>query len=361
MHVSPGEVAPVSQKASEPSEAFYIPSLDGIRAISFSIVFIAHAWLLQSGAFGVSVFFFLSGFLITTLLRRENDKFSRISIGNFYLRRVLRIFPPLYLTIATIAALVALRLIPGRLEFAPFLAASTFAANYYDIYRGFAILGLSPLWSLAVEEHFYLFFPFLFLILNRFALSYRKQALILGAICMVVLAWRVYLVLHYPSISQNRIMYGTDTRIDTILFGCILALAANPSLDRKLRFPRYVTLGAVLLLACTLGFRNDFFRLTVRYTLQGIAFIPLFVFAIQRAGDWTRFLNDKRVRFFGTLSYTLYLIHLAVLSLTASIPSRIVGAGVALAVSVLYAWAMNFGIERPLARVRRSLDKGRAA
>lgn len=361
MTLAPREGAPASQGAAKPSESFYIPSLDGIRAISFSIVFIAHAWTLQSGAFGVSVFFFLSGFLITTLLRRENDKFSSISLGNFYIRRVLRIFPPLYLTIAVIVAMVVLRLIPGPLEFAPVLAASTFAANYYDIYRGFAILGLSPLWSLAVEEHFYLVFPFLFLLFNRAALSYRKQALILGGICLAVLAWRLYLVLHYPSISQNRIMYGTDTRIDTILFGCILALAFNPALDRRLRFPWYVTVGAVLLLASTWVFRNEVFRLTLRYTAQGIAFIPLFVFAIQRAGDFTRFLNYKWVRFFGTLSYTLYLIHLAVLGVTASLPSRIGGAAVALGVSVLYAWGVNFAIERPLARVRRNMDKGRVA
>src|SRR5476651_192054 len=82
--------------------AFRIPSLDGVRTLSFSIVFIAHAGAGDRipGGFGVCVFFFLSGFLIISLLRRELEETGAISLKNFYLRRVARIFPPMYIVLA---------------------------------------------------------------------------------------------------------------------------------------------------------------------------------------------------------------------------------------------------------------------
>src|SRR6185437_16099343 len=90
------------REAVAPPESLYIPSLDGIRALSFFLVFFSHAGLgdLVPGGFGVSVFFLLSGFLITTLLRLEFARNKRISLSHFYLRRVLRILPPLYVTLA---------------------------------------------------------------------------------------------------------------------------------------------------------------------------------------------------------------------------------------------------------------------
>src|SRR5207244_9669139 len=95
-------VAGAVRAADRPKEgAFHIPSLDGIRAISFFTVFLAHAGLagIVPGYFGLSIFFFLSGFLITTLLRMEYDQTGKVSLKQFYLRRVLRIFPPFYLVL----------------------------------------------------------------------------------------------------------------------------------------------------------------------------------------------------------------------------------------------------------------------
>ena len=80
------------------SAKFYIPSLDGIRAIAFLIVFISHAGLgkIVPGGFGVTIFFFLSGYLITTQLRREHERSHKIDFKKFYMRRILRIWPPFY-------------------------------------------------------------------------------------------------------------------------------------------------------------------------------------------------------------------------------------------------------------------------
>src|SRR5689334_10066848 len=89
------------QVAASKTDGFYIPSLDGIRAAAVGLVFLAHAGLNERvpGNFGVTVFFFLSGFLITTLLRMEFDKTGRISLKAFYPRRTLRILPPMYLVL----------------------------------------------------------------------------------------------------------------------------------------------------------------------------------------------------------------------------------------------------------------------
>src|SRR5438132_14220471 len=87
--------------ANKQSSSFYLPSLDGIRAAAVILVFVAHAGLKERipGNFGVTVFFFLSGYLITTLLRIEHERTGGISLKMFYLRRTLRIFPPFYLVL----------------------------------------------------------------------------------------------------------------------------------------------------------------------------------------------------------------------------------------------------------------------
>jgi len=117
---SPAAAAPVlaSQRSDERplSEVpLHIPSLDGIRAVSFMIVFLSHAGLerLVPGGFGVTVFFFLSGYLITTLLRMEAERTGSIDLRGFYLRRVFRIFPPFYLFLALFAVLHIVHVSPG--------------------------------------------------------------------------------------------------------------------------------------------------------------------------------------------------------------------------------------------------------
>src|SRR5258708_23783464 len=97
-------------------KSLYIPSLDGIRAVSFMLVFLAHAGLEDKipGGLGVTIFFFLSGYLITTLLRTEADQSGRISIRDFYLRRGLRLFPPLFAPIPPVLLLHLSNQLSGR-------------------------------------------------------------------------------------------------------------------------------------------------------------------------------------------------------------------------------------------------------
>src|SRR5262249_39885440 len=122
-------------------ESLYIPSLDGIRACSVMVVFAAHAGLrgLIPGDFGVTVFFFLSGHVITTLLRMEHEQTGVISFRSFYLRRVLRIFPPFYLVLVVATLLTAVKVLtaPGlHLRPDALAAQALYMTNYYVIQNG---------------------------------------------------------------------------------------------------------------------------------------------------------------------------------------------------------------------------------
>jgi peptidoglycan/LPS O-acetylase OafA/YrhL len=351
---------------------FQIPSLDGLRAVAFLIVFVAHAGLEKyvPGYFGLTVFFFLSGYLITTLLRIEYDHWGGISLRQFYLRRILRIFPPFYLVLGIASALTMLGLLEGSVHDGAVLAQVCHLSNYYVIRHGWwdgRAPGTWVYWSLAVEEHFYLAFPLLYLLLRRFAPSGRGQAAILAGLCLAFLAWRCFLVfaLHAP---KDRLYVASDTRGDSILFGCILAVWGNPALETNCISERmlkglWLPLALAALLA-SFALRGLRFEQTFRYTIQGIALFPVFIAAIRYPG-WGPFqlLNLRPVAFLGVLSYSLYLMHTTVLyGLHQWTPwSRGAKGPLALGMSILLAWLIYRFVEKPCARLRKRLSGGAAA
>jgi peptidoglycan/LPS O-acetylase OafA/YrhL len=355
------------------SGPLHIASLDGIRAVAFFVVFIAHAGVIGGpgfpGHFGLSLFFFLSGYLITTLMRVEYDRSQDVHLGHFYLRRVLRIFPPFYLVLWVTAALIAAGYFVGEVDAFPVLMQSLHLSNYHLIINGHAgyPLGTFAYWSLAVEEHFYLGFPLLYLTMRRRGLTARQQALVLGGICAAVLAWRAVLVVLLDA-SVNRTYLATDTRIDSILFGCILAVCGNPAFEAnrlaKVSVARVLCPIAAVALLVAFVVPGNLFRETVRYTIEGLAIYPLFIAAVAYPG-WGlfRILNLGPVRFLGALSYSLYLMHeIAIYNLYDRFPvPRVVEAALALGVSLAASIAIYLLIERPIAQLRRRLShQGRA-
>jgi len=209
-----------------------IPSLDGIRAISVSIVVVGHSGLqaLVPGGLGVTIFFFLSGYLISTLLLTEHARTGGINIANFYARRVFRLMPPLIVSLAVAYGLTYSGLLAGGITAKGLAAQLLYFANYYGLFfdPGNTIPdGTGILWSLAVEEHFYIVYPLLMALLLGSALRPRTIGTLLGIACLVVLAWRIHLV-HSPDFVSDRTYYASDTRIDSIIYGCILAVVMNP-------------------------------------------------------------------------------------------------------------------------------------
>ena len=348
------------------SGAFDVPGLDGLRAVSVLLVFFSHADPTSRnslGNFGVTVFFFLSGYLITTLLRLEGERTGRISLGNFYLRRALRILPPMYAVLAAAIILTLAGVLPGTISAGGVAIQAIHFTNYFVIVAGWSevVTGTAAFWSLAVEEHFYLLFPFGYILLRRYAADAARQAAVILTLCAAVLVWRLVLFLNLGA-TADRIYAGTDTRIDAILFGCFLAVFANPALSPTRIGPawwkRLLIPVAVMGILASFLIRQPWFQETFRYSLQSLALYPIFVVAIRDPG-WLpiRFLTFPVMRTIGNLSYVLYLVHGAIIDATrAHVTAHpVIQAALALVVSFAVAMAIHLLIERPSAGLRHKL------
>jgi len=293
-----------------------IPSLDGIRALAVLLVLISHAGLghVIPGGFGVTIFFFLSGYLITTLLMQEYIKNLKINFKYFFIRRFFRLSPPLFITIIISSILVYFGFLGGGVSFKGLFAQIFYLANYQAIFKWSGAIpdGTGIFWSLAVEEHFYLIFPFLFYSIFK-SHNNKHIVIMLLSICLVLLIWRCILVFYFD-VGPYRTYYATDTRIDSILYGCILAVGYNPILhknDSKMSVTSYVVLFlSVSVILATFLYREPFFRETIRYTLQGIFLGPLFYLSIKHHKHlFFCLLNTSLFIKIGQYSYFIYLIH----------------------------------------------------
>lgn len=340
----------------------YIPSLDGLRAVSILLVFASHVQLshLIPGGFGVTVFFFLSGFLITTLLIREYDSYGKISVGHFYLRRVLRLGPPIAATLGACILAVWLGWAQGQLDLSVILSQVFFYFNYH--YLAYptqnSVDGLGVLWSLSVEEHFYIFYPAFFIALTRGWIGLRG---IVGVLVAVML-WRA---LRFYGLGHNeeQIYVSTDTRIDSMLFGCLLALMQARDLLRK--WPEgwrayLVVVAGLAVLMLTFLIRDPAFRSVIRYSLQGLALMPLFHYAVTHPQMLLfKPLNWSALRLIGKYSYTLYLIHFVVIKAMEyngfDPGNPLVFVPLAGAISLGFAAAVYRFVEQPLMPLRKRL------
>jgi len=333
------------------------------------VVFLAHAGLEDRvpGGFGVTVFFYLSGFLITTLMRQEDAKHGTVSLRGFYLRRVFRILPPFYTTLGLAALLCLVGFVPGELQGRPMAALALHYGNYWFAFHGSdgVPAGTGVYWSLAVEEHFYLLFPLLFLVTRRLGMDGRRQGLLFLSLCLAIVAWRSWLVLGV-GVVEDRTYLASDTRFDSILFGCTLAVAMNPMIDRPVGsealWKRILVPAGVAILLFSFLYRAPWFRESIRYTLQGIGLTPIFVTAM-RWPEWTpmRILNQRQVAFVGVLSYSLYLVHqIVIYTIWARLPGlpRVAQGALALVLSLAYALVSYRYVEKPFASLRKRFRVG---
>ena len=346
-----------------------IPGLDGVRALAVSIVFLAHAGLehVVPGGLGVTIFFVLSGYLITTLMLQEMQRSGSLDLGAFYLRRLLRLMPPLILVVAATALASRAGWIDGSYSPAGLLSVLFYWGNYFVITHDFNGLpaGLGVVWSLAVEEHYYLIYPFLLPPLLR-ALGPRGAAGVLLVLCGAVLGWRCALFAgHVP---EAWLTMATDTRIDAILAGGVLALGCNPlhvpqRQGDSQRISQLLPLACAAMLVTTLLLREPWFRQTLRFTMQSAAVAGLLYATVAASHmPWFRLLACRPMIYLGTLSYTVYLCHHVLLSAVArnwpgvgAIPVALVAG----ALSLLFAEGVRRWVETPCARLRQRLHQKR--
>lgn len=348
-----------------PPANLYIPSLDGMRALAFLVVFVAHSmpFNILPGGFGVTIFFFLSGYLITTLLRGEAQKTGGISLKSFYRRRVMRIFPPCYLTIIIVGVLAAAGVLYNVESYKSLISGFLYFSNYWNILGwGNLPAGLGVLWSLAIEEHYYLLYPLLYTWFVRKSIRRRHQAMILLGLCTLALGWRCYRALVMRSSWEN-IYEGTDTRFDAILFGCTLAIVANPRFGDRIEWLKKhanaLAAGGAFLIALTFVYRNVMFRETIRYTLQSVALMPIFfLVALPQRHFVIRFLESPVLRHLGCLSYTMYLIHHTLFHhFYHYYRPGILIASVVFVLTLAYAQLMRTFVELPIQRARSRREK----
>ncbi len=350
----------------------YIPGLDGIRAIAFLLVFWAHALpgisFYIPATLGVTIFFFLSGYLITTLLRRELASTGTIALGNFYLRRVLRIFVPLYVVYA-LAAFAHLVQHQSAGNWSGVCSMLFYYYNYamaLDV-KAWVPLGMNVIWSLSVEEHFYILFPLAYLLLARRRVAQASVTRVLIGVCVLELLWRAVLVITHHD-QPLWTYYATDARLASILWGSLLALtnnpvfsAANGGSDRSILPSRHRGLAfaaALLMLVATLVPRSFLYRESLRYTLQALALYVIFSYVLTNSGNrCVAWLEWKPLRYLGWISYVLYLCHDAILSLLTPIwPGRFAISGTrAFVLSIAFAVLMRHTLELPLQRLRNTL------
>jgi len=233
-------VATVIDDASAPrtSSALgsYQPALDGMRAVAMSVMLAYHGELeWAKGAFlGLSQFFTLSGFLITSILLKQRARTGTVQLGRFWTQRYRRLMPAALLTLAgivvfgaTVADPTQVREIPGQVA-----ASAGQVANWYFIFTDKSYIDLfaapSPVqhfWSLAVEEQFYIIMPLVFLALIRLTKSLKVLAIFFAAGALASTAWMIWLYNHGASL--DRLYYGTDTRAAELLTGGLLAVVLH--------------------------------------------------------------------------------------------------------------------------------------
>jgi peptidoglycan/LPS O-acetylase OafA/YrhL len=310
----------------------YLPGLDGLRALAVVSVLVYHAgfdWA-GGGFLGVEVFFVISGYLITALLLAEWRDTGRIELGAFWLRRARRLLPALLLLLLLVTVL-AVVFLPDEVASlrGDVLSSIAYVTNWNFIVAQksyFESVGrpslVTHLWSLAVEEQFYLFWPLAFVGgMKRLGRRLLPVAVVAAALASTALMWMLF---DPDAGDPSRVYYGTDTRATGLLLGCALAFVWSPWRLRRTVGPGAVMLfdaaGAVALavLIRMLMVTGEFDPALYRGGFLRLDLITLIVIAVavHPAAHLGRWLGVAPLRWVGLRSYGIYLFHWPVYQLT---------------------------------------------
>ena len=333
-----------------------IAGLDGVRAIAVLAVVIHHAgWSQLNGSQGVLVFFTLSGFLITHLLLGEKE----ISLKRFYGRRALRLFPAFY---AYWFLMVAYLVLTHReVPWGSAISAFFYVGNYYNATHGHPATFVSHCWSLAVEEQFYLLWPFALISIGR-----EPKRLIKVLIVAILVAW-VYRAGHWYVIRSGEWIYNAfDCRIDHLLVGClgavVLRARAFPKLIDVLARSGWLALGLtgfVVVIGWYESVLGESFLWVAAHAFEPPIVMAVLIYIMANASrPSVRWLETAPLRHVGKVSYGIYLYHQAIHSpvraKTAFLPEPVQYLLVVL-VSVAVATLSYSFYERPFLKLKERL------
>ncbi|MFZ1137220.1 MAG: acyltransferase [Candidatus Korobacteraceae bacterium] len=368
----------VLERTRTSTARFYHPELDVLRFFAFLMVFLHHAFphdpafwtklgvpdflarivagIGATGAFGVSVFFVLSSYLITELLLREKDLMGTLDVRSFYIRRILRIWP---LYFAFLALAVGLQwIVPGQhVTWRAGLWFSLLAGNWFIVFHGFPSSVIFPLWSVSIEEQFYITWP---AVVRR--VSENGMLLIAGLLLTVATAARIYLGVHHT--GESDVWCNTFVQLDPIVIGILIAVLLRgevPRLSRLARAALMLTgLTGLALGAVYFGIKND--PLTTARIVLGYPSIAigggLLLLSVLR----TRMTGRHRVLvYLGRISYGLYVFHILGLLIsdhvvhdqTASLMRYVLRVGIALTATILMAAISFRWLETPFLNLKQ--------
>ena len=316
----------------------YLPSIDSLRAIAVIAVIIYHidANYLPGGFLGVDLFFVLSGYLISSLIIKEYKSTGTVNLYNFYVRRARRLLPAVYFMITVV--LIIITLFNGVLLKKSYLDALfgyIYSSNWWYIFHKldyFDSFGSqSPfkhLWSLAIEEQFYMFFPLIFLIFNRKSKSNNGNSKLNKNFIYVVLSLiLVSLIAHillFDINNINRIYFGTDTRAFSLLVGVVGAILypmdrlSERTTKKDNMIYSIVSLVSILALIGIMINTSEYNTWLYRGGFLLVAIIGLIII-ISSGRQYTfmsKLLSFKPFVFIGKISYSLYLWHFPILVVT---------------------------------------------
>lgn len=356
-------------KAATPSARY--SGLDGLRAIAVVTVILFHLTpgAVQGGYLGVDIFFVISGFLITALLVRERDKTGTIRFREFWRRRARRLLPALVLLVlvsCSVALLAGGNVLIGLGR--QVLGAATFSSNWLSIAEGSSYFSeanpelFRNLWSLAVEEQFYLIWPLVILALLVIR-STTVRCIVIGA--LAVGSTLAMIFIYVPGGDATRVYYGTDTHSFGLAIGAVLALASQQWWATPLEWPRWLraalqTAGALAI--ASLVAASMLLPADADITYQGGLAAVAVLSGIAIAGATMpgsllgRLLDVRPLRWVGERSYGLYLWHWPIFVLTVALlpsfalvgPSAWALGGIALVVTVLASALSYRYLEQPI-------------
>jgi peptidoglycan/LPS O-acetylase OafA/YrhL len=317
----------------------YMPGLDGLRAIAVLAVIVFHLgfdWA-PGGLLGVGIFFTLSGYLITDILLSQLSQRGRIDFLRFWGARARRLLPALFLMLAIVTAWVTIFGPAQPDQFRKAVVSSVFYVNNWEqifanvsYFARFAPEGpLNHLWSLSVEEQFYIFWPFLLLlgvklVHERPLPSGVRPRLAVLAIMLGIIASIEMAILYHPSLDPSRIYYGTDTRAGGLLFGCALAMVwPSRRLSHRITSQARNTLdgmgvAGLLIIALMIWQVGEFSRFLYQggFVVLSLATVMVLMPLTHPACRLGKVVGAAPLRWVGVRSYGIYLWQTPIIVLT---------------------------------------------
>jgi peptidoglycan/LPS O-acetylase OafA/YrhL len=369
-------VTSAAETTAARGERFYRPELDVLRFFAFLGVFIFHAaprtmdfynaagtppWLSNllnsifgAGAYGVDLFFALSAYLITSLLLRERAATGALDLRGFYVRRILRIWP-LYLAFVAFAALATTVIPEQHLPVRYVVGYSLLAGNWTYVFYGLPASFAIPLWTVSIEEQFYLAWP---LALRKATI--QTMAAIAVGLLVVANMWRIGLAISGAPVEAME--YNTFTRLDPIALGILIALSSH-KLSAVSRRGRVALLcGGIASWIAAYGFsvasvapKISTWQLAIAHPLTALASVAILLSAM---GSQHPLFSNKPLLYLGKISYGLYVLHefahfCAARFIRASTPRTVIAQSViGLALTILLAAVSYRWLESPFLRLK---------